>query len=132
MKRLTLAVIALTLLVAPPLLAADSQTLNGEFIWERDEENIVGDLKAVFEPTGENTWNVAFYFHFNDDDHIYTGTAKGNLTDGELEGEVMSDDDEPHPYSFTGTFAADGSFSGIHHYAGGDEPARTGTITLGR
>ena len=119
-------------LVVPAALAADTQTLEGEFIWERDDKDIAGPLKAVFEPTGENTWDVSFHFTFEDKPHIYTGTAKGNLKDGELSGEVLSDGEEQHPYTFSGTFAEDGSFAGVHHYIDGEEARKTGKITLAR
>ncbi|MDA8015809.1 MAG: hypothetical protein MPN21_00045 [Thermoanaerobaculia bacterium] len=133
MKKLAFALLALsTLLLATPLLAADSKTLEGEFIWEREDENVAGALKAVFEPTGDATWDVSFYFTFEDKDHIYKGTAEGSLTEGELKGEVLSDGEEPHPYEFTGSFAEDGSFSGTHSYTGGEEARPTGTITFTR
>lgn len=122
------------LLLASPLLAGETetQTLTGEFVWERDDKDIAGPLKAVFEPTGENMWDVSFYFTFDDKDHIYKGTAQGSLTEGELNGEVLSDGEEQHPYKFSGTFAEDGSFAGIHHFMGGDEARKTGSITFGR
>ena len=132
-SSITFAVLALSVLIfAPAALAADSQTLEGEFIWERNDDNIVGPLKAVFEATGENTWNVSFYFTFEDKPHVYTGTAEGNLKDGELKGEVLSDSEEPRPYRFSGSFADDGSFSGTHQYVDGEEARDTGTITLSR
>lgn len=129
---LVLLVLSSLFLAAPALLAAENQTLEGEFIWEREDGEYAGELKAVFEPTGESTWNVSFYFNFDDKDHVYSGTAEGNLTDGELTGEVMSDDEEKHPYTFSGTFDDDGSFAGTHQFLGGEEARDTGRITLSR
>jgi hypothetical protein len=133
MKRQALAALALLILcvVVPWALAAETQTLEGEFVWERDDEDIAGPLKAVFEPTGEAAWNVAFYFTFEDRSHVYTGTAEGSLTEGELKGEVTSDSDEPQSYRFSGSFAADGSFEGTHFYLGDGEARQTGTIRFG-
>lgn len=119
-------------LVVPAAMAADTRTLEGEFIWERDDKDIAGPLKAVFESTGEDMWNVSFHFTFEDKPHVYTGTAKGNLKDGELTGEVLSDGEEQHPYAFSGTFAEDGSFSGTHDYIDGEEARETGKIALAR
>lgn len=131
---ITFSVLALFVLflVAPATMADDTQTLEGEFIWERDDHDIAGPLKAVFESTGEDTWDVSFHFTFEDKPHVYTGTANGNLKDGELTGEVLSDGEEQQPYTFSGTFAEDGSFSGTHQYNGGEEARDTGKITLAR
>ncbi|MEM7352189.1 MAG: hypothetical protein AAF657_15420 [Acidobacteriota bacterium] len=133
MKKPAIAILALAALAltAPSLFADESQTLTGQFIWERSDKNIDGDLRAVFEPTGESAWNVSFYFKFEEKDHIYSGTAEGSLTDGTLKGKVMSDGDKPRPFEFEGTFA-DGSFQGTHTGFRKGEPSPTGTMTLSR
>ena len=55
------------------------------------------ELSGVFTPAGKNEWNVAFHFVWEDEPHVYTGTAKGNLKSGDLEGEVESDSEETSP-----------------------------------
>lgn len=141
MKKLNITLTALatlaTLLVAVPSLLAtetqttETQTLQGEFIWERSDKNTSGPLRAVFESTGEATWNVAFHFTFDDKKHVYAGTAEGSLTEGKLHGRVMTDGEEPSPFEFEGTFA-EGSFEGTHASLREGEPRPTGTITLSR
>lgn len=135
MKKAAMILMALALLVTLPGLAvaedaaADSETLTGQFKWNRMDDP--GDIKAVFTATGENTWDVSFYFDFRDEPHVYTGTAEGSLTDGALKGKVMSDGEKPSPFSFEGKFV-DGTFEGVHHSLRDEEPAETGTITLSR
>lgn len=109
--------------------AAEAQVLTGEFKWNRQDHP--GALKAVFTPTGENTWDVAFHFDFRDEPHIYSGTAEGSLDKGSLKGKVMSDGDEPSPFTFEGEFV-DGKFEGTHASTREEEPQDTGTLTLGR
>lgn len=132
MKKTALLLLALlTLLAVPSLMAADHQkTLEGEFVWERKDKNISGPLKAVFEKTEEEgTWNVSFYFTFEDQPHTYTGTAKGKIGEGQLSGEVMSDGEQPAPFVFEGTFE-DGTFNGTHAGFRDGEKRPTGTLTL--
>ena len=131
MKKTAMLLLALlTLLIAPSLMAADSKTMEGEFVWERSDKNISGPLKAVFEPTEEKgTWNVSFYFTFEDKPHTYTGTAKGELGSGSLSGEVMSDGDQPAPFIFEGSFE-DGMFNGTHAGFRDGEKRPTGTLSL--
>ncbi|MEM1182964.1 MAG: hypothetical protein AAGM22_31770 [Acidobacteriota bacterium] len=122
---------ALCLFAAPATFADDAKTLEGEFVWERSDKNITGPLKAVFEPTeDQGTWNVSFHFTFEGKDHIYAGTAKGNLGEGELAGEVMSDGDEPSPFVFEGAFT-DGKFQGTHAGFRNGDRRPTGSMTLG-
>lgn len=130
--KLTLAtftILATFFLAGPSLLATDTQTLQGEFVWERPDEKIVGALEAVFEATGKETWNVSFHFTFDEKDHVYAGTAEGSLMDGELHGRVMTDGENPSPFEFEGTFS-EGSFNGTHASLRDGEPQPTGTMTL--
>lgn len=129
--KLTLAALAIVLVAAPPLLAADPQKLQGEFIWERSDRNVSGPLEAVFEPTGDETWNVSFYFSLDDEDHVYSGTAEGSLTEGELRGRVMTDGEKPAPFEFEGKFV-EGSFQGTHAGLRDGKKDPTGTMTLSR
>ena len=132
-----LLILAIALLVALPGLAwaadgaTETQTLEGEYVWKRQDKDISGPLKAIFEATGEASWNVAFHFTFEDEEHVYEGTATGSLTDGPLAGEVMTDGDEPRPFSFTGEFV-NGSFEGTHSGMRDGETHRTGTLSLSR
>ena len=70
MKKATLILTLFALLATLPCIASaadgesQSQTLTGQFIWERQDKNIEGPVEAIFEATGENMWNVAFHFTF--------------------------------------------------------------------
>ncbi len=104
------------------------QTLIGAYHWERGETK--GELKAVFTPSGEGSWDVAFHFDFRGDAHTYTGEAKGSLTDGSLEGTVLNED-KNRTFTFEGT-VEEGKFEGTHAEVGGRRGSRqTGTLTLG-
>ena len=133
MKQVVLALVALALVFALPAVAAEaeaateSQTLEGQYQWNRMEEP--GDIKAVFTPTSDGQWEVSFYFNFRDEDHVYSGTANGSLTAGDLSGEVMSDGENPRPFQFEGK-VVDGVFEGTHGTTG-DDAQETGTIKLG-
>ena len=65
-------------------LAAKDVTFNGTFVWEREDGNESGEVRAVFTPTGKSAWDVAFHFDWKDEPHIYLGTATGSLSDGEV------------------------------------------------
>ncbi|MEM1206617.1 MAG: hypothetical protein AAGN66_25505 [Acidobacteriota bacterium] len=133
MKKTATAILAIStlLLATTPLFAAESQTLTGDFIWERSDDSISGDLKAVFEPTGDAAWNVSFHFTFDEKKHVYSGTATGSLTEGELKGRVMSDGETPQPFEFEGSFN-EGAFEGVHKGFRQGEPTPTGTLRLSR
>ena len=134
MKKFVAILCFSALLLAPGALLAEeaaTQTLTGEYQWNRPDEK-PGPIKAVFTATDkEGTWDVSFHFNFRDEDHIWSGQAKGSLTDGELSGEVMSDGDKPSPFVFEGKFE-DGVFTGTHAGLRDGERRDTGTITLSR
>ena len=124
------ALLAALVLIASPSFAADDVTLEGGFVWEREDGNQDGDLKAIFTPTGEGEWSVEFQFDWEDGPHVYKGNCSGSL-DGELSGDVVSDGDREMKFKFSGTFE-DGEFSGSHGFVteeGELKPA--GTFTLG-
>ncbi len=126
----TASVLGLALLLAAaaaglPSAASEARTLNGEFYWEGGETG--GDLEAVFTPTGDGTWDVAFRFEFRGKPHTYTGTAKGSLTAGELSG-VAQNENGKRTWEFQGAFA-DGEFSGTHVETT-EGRQKTGTLTL--
>jgi hypothetical protein len=131
MKRFAPGLALLVSLLALPLATVhgdEGEKLKGSYVW--DQGGTGGDLEAVFTPSGEGTWEVAFYFTFEGEDHIYKGTAKGSLTEGALEGQVDADK-RPVTFSFEGSFA-EGKFSGTHAQVREDGETRTGTLTLER
>lgn len=109
----------------------DEVTLTGGFLWKH--MNHKGDLDAVFTKTGDGAWGVEFRFVWEDELHVYRGTAEGSLTDGELRGEAVTDNPErPQTFFFEGRFEH-GQFTGTHtalQASGGTHT--TGTLTLGR
>lgn len=124
-----IALLAAFLLTALPLIAGDEVTLEGGFVWERDDGNHDGELTAVLTPTGESEWDVAFHFDWEDGPHVYTGTCTGSL-DGELSGNVTGDGERQMKFTFSGSFA-DGTFTGEHNFVTKEgEIKRAGTLTL--
>lgn len=124
---LALAAVALLALPGTLVQADEGQKLNGSYVWDQGSAN--GELEAVFTATGEGTWDVSFYFNFRDEDHIYTGTAEGSLSNGTLAGKVQTEDKQA-TFTFTGT-VTDGKFTGTHARVRNGEEAKTGTLTLG-
>lgn len=133
MKRIALLLaLALTTVLVSATVVADStkpmeKTLTGEYHWTNADEK--GALKAVFKPTGDDTWDVSFYFQFRDKDHTYSGTATGSLSDGSLSGTVKNEN-ERRTFTFEGTTTA-GNFEGKHAETTGGGERRTGTLALG-
>ncbi len=123
----TLATLATLVAAGSATAADDSRTIAGAYVWDQGDTG--GAVEAVFTPTGEGTWDVAFHFNFDGEDHVYTGTAKGNLMDGALAGEVKADK-RPVTFKFEGTFE-DGKFSGTHAQVREDGETKTGTLSLG-
>jgi len=106
--------------------AEEKRTLKGSFEWT--DSNKTGDLEAVFTPTGEGKWDVAFHFEFRGKPHTYAGTAEGTLADGALKGRVFNED-KNRTFIFTGTFTG-GEFHGTHAEVDDDNEHPTGTLTL--
>ena len=106
--------------------AAEERTLTGEFQWE--EAGRSGDLRSVFTPTGEGTWDVVFYFKFRGESHIYAGTAVGSLSQGALRGKVFNES-RKRTFTFEGTVSA-GVFEGSHAEIHGNSASETGTLSL--
>jgi len=105
-------------------LAAEPRRMQGEYVWNQRDKS--GALEAVFTATGEAAWDVAFNFKFRDEDHVYTGTAEGNLTDGALSGRVQNEN-KTRTFVFRGSFS-DGTFRGTH--AEVEDGQATGTLSL--
>jgi hypothetical protein len=119
------------LALAIPIVAAeeDSTEFEGSFYWSG--RNRTGDLKAVFSSSTGGGWDVVFYFDWEDKPHVYTGTATGSLTDGDLSGSVFNEDKEYH-FTFSGQID-DGEFEGTHQMIGKDGKAiEMGTVELER
>lgn len=130
MKRtlgLATASLLLFLALSPAAFADEKTTLVGEYSW--DQGSASGDLKAIFENTGENSWDVAFYFDFRSKPHVYKGTATGSLTEGTLEGTVKNETGR-RTFTFDGNFE-EGIFRGDHAETTRSE-VRTGTLSLQR
>ncbi|MCP3979131.1 MAG: hypothetical protein GY716_07335 [bacterium] len=126
-NALLLAAILMAGLVGGTNLAEEPTTLNGEFNWT--QRGTKGELEAVFTPTGENSWDVAFHFEFRGEPHIYAGTAEGNLKKGRLKGSVKNDN-KKRTFTFDGK-VKDGVFQGTHAETTGGKPIDTGTLKLG-
>ena len=129
MKHLAITALVIVLCLAGTLAAqADENetTLNGSFVWENG--NTSGDLEAVFTPTGEGSWDVAFHFTFRNQPHTYAGSATGSLTGGALSGTVMNES-KRRTFTFEGAFE-DGVFDGEHAEVGDGGSMQTGTLTL--
>ena len=122
-----------TLPVAGFALDQEDVTLNGSFVWARDDGDRTGDLRAVFTPSKEHDWSVAFHFIWEDEDHVYLGTANGNLESGSLSGTAQSDGEERKlSFRFQGEFE-NGTFSGSHGWINKDGSLEHGgTLTLAK
>ena len=123
--RMTAVVAALVVSLGLVNGADEKRTLKGSFEWV--DAGKKGDLEAVFTPTGEGKWDVAFHFEFRGA-HVYAGTAEGSLSGGDLKGRVQNDD-KNRTFTFTGAFT-DGEFRGTHAEVGDDGEHATGTMTL--
>ena len=129
---MTKKILAFGLLVIIPLsMTAWSMAkveMNGSYVWTASPGD-PGDLRAEFTSNGEDKWDVSFYFRFNGQNHIYTGTAEGSLKNGGLSGKVHNER-KSRNWTFTGQ-VSNGKFEGTHteHYRNGSSK-RTGTLAL--
>lgn len=121
-----LALVALVFGASRIARAAQPRRLTGEFAWDTRDKS--GDLEAVFTPTGEHRWDVAFHFSFRNESHVYSGTAEGDLGQGQLKGTVYNEP-KSRTFTFKGAFA-DGTFSGTHAEIEDGAEHATGTLTL--
>ena len=129
MRRAALLVVVAAILLAAPGTgagAADTQTLHGGFVW--DDGGASGKLESIFTPTGAGEWKVSFRFRFRGEAHVYTGTARGSLSDGALEGKVLNDG-KRRTFTFSGSFE-DGVFHGTHAEIEDGRAYATGSLTL--
>lgn len=126
---LTTILLMIALLALAGTTTADEatiRTLEGEYHWTQADDR--GQLEAVFTATGESTWSVDFHFHFQGQDHTYSGSATGSLTDGKLEG-VVKNEGKNRTFTFTGE-VAEGRFEGTHEETTKGRERRTGTMFL--
>ena len=124
-----IALLGMFCLAALPSVAGDDVTLAGGFVWERDDGNHEGELKAIFTPEGEGAWSVKFHFDWEDGPHIYTGKCTGSL-DGELSGSVQADGEREMNFTFSGSFE-DGTFNGVSNFLTKEgEEKKAGTLML--
>ncbi|HXV77347.1 MAG TPA: hypothetical protein VD788_13595 [Candidatus Polarisedimenticolaceae bacterium] len=107
----------------------ETVTLKGQFVWERSDKGIPGELAAMFTPSGEGTWDVVFHFEWEGEMREWKGTATGNLGSGRLEGEAVEDRDRKRTFAFRGAFT-DGVFAGSHGQLRDGELSSGGTLTL--
>ena len=107
------------------LAAGDTRTLHGRYEWSGDR----GDLEAVFTPAGESKWNVDFHFTFSGERRVFSGTAEGSLSGGELHGSVTNED-RGRRFAFHLKFE-DGRLRGTHAEVQRGRERPTGTLTLG-
>lgn len=107
----------------------DATKMKGGFVWERRDGGTSGDLEAVFTPTGEDSWDVTFYFDWEDEPREWSGTAKGSLNSGSLEGEAQEDRDRKRTFKFMGQVDA-GVFKGEHGAVRDGELSKRGTLEL--
>ena len=126
MKHVARVAVVVSILLGGLAVAGESRTLTGEFVWSQRGRS--GDLEAVFTPTGEGRWDVAFYFTFRGTPHTYSGTAEGSLSDGQLSGTVKNEGNN-RTFTFRGAFE-EGVFNGTHAEIGGSGPIDTGTLSL--
>ncbi|MEE8411544.1 MAG: hypothetical protein V3S47_03510 [Acidobacteriota bacterium] len=125
-----IALLGVFFMAAMPSLAGDDVTLEGGFVWEREDGDREGDLKAVLTPTGDGEWDVSFHFEWEDSPRIFTGTCSGSL-DGELSGDITSDGDREMKFKFSGSFE-DGTFNGTHGFVTKEgELKQAGKLMLG-
>lgn len=103
-------------------------TMTGQYEWTQNKGK-PGGIRAEFAQVKEGEWDVAFFFRFNGENHVYRGTAMGNLTDGALQGEVQNEK-KNRTWRFRGQVRG-GHFQGTHVEINrrGREQA-TGTIEL--
>ena len=130
MKNTALPLLALILLLVNPggfADAAGEQTLTGSYRWNNGHPD---DLKAIFTATGEDRWDVAFHFRFRGSPEVFSGTARGSLSQGKLEGRVKNRNGRgSRTFTFRGEFE-DGTFRGTHAEVFGRRESSTGTLTL--
>lgn len=103
-----------------------NRTLSGEYV--SSFETGKQPLRAVFTPTGNDQWDVTFYFKFHGKKHEYEGTAEGSLDGGELRGTVMNEH-KRRTFTFQGRFR-DGEFRGTHAEIKRTGERRTGSLIL--
>lgn len=120
----------LALALAGTAIADETVTLEGSFVWARDDGDVTGDLTAVMTAAGEDEWNVAFHFIWEEEPTVYRGRATGALGNGTLAGSAKSGDERDLSFRFSGEFE-NGTFQGTHSFVMDDGSLRQGgSLTL--
>ncbi|NRA37630.1 MAG: hypothetical protein HRU15_05780 [Planctomycetes bacterium] len=110
--------------------------MEGTFVWKTRKKD-THDVKATLTETDEKgVYDVRFDFTWkNKGDQVYTGTAKGSVTEGVLAGEVNDGGEKRlRTFTFTGE-SVDGVFTATHKETTtkpgkASKPRDTGTMTL--
>lgn len=127
--RLTALLAVLILAGGFAAMASEDVTMQGGYVWQREDGAKEGELTAVFTPNGEGKWNVAFSFDWDDGPHTYTGSCEGSLS-GALSGDIAADGGRKMNFRFAGAFA-EGKFTGTHSFVNEDGSTKdSGTLTL--
>ena len=103
------------------------KTMTGTYVWNSNPQE-PGDLRVEFSPKDKGQWEVAFHFTFRGNKHVYSGTAKGDLENGALEGTVKNEG-KNRTFTFEGT-STSGQFAGTHAETSGGGERKTGTLKL--
>ena len=108
--------------------AADADVkLNGTFVWS-NQKGKSHDVTGTFTPSGDKKWAAVFNFKWSGKPQTWKGTAEGTLKDGEIKGDIKSEDGKRN-FNFTGNFK-DGKFECTHNELSRGKPQPTGTMTL--
>lgn len=128
-----LSLLALGPAVSAGATTSDAVTMEGSFVWNRDDVEHTGDLTAVLTPKADGEWAVAFHFLWEEEPRTFLGAATGGLDDGPLAGSAESDDPDHKIYfRFSGT-TENGTFRGTHSFVQKDGSLEEGgTLTLAR
>ncbi|MCJ8330957.1 MAG: hypothetical protein HRT89_24525 [Lentisphaeria bacterium] len=107
--------------------SAETSNWEGTFFWSKRKKQ-VENITAAFEKDGKD-WKATFTFKWGGKDHIYTGTAKGNMKSGNLTGKINSDDKRVRSFTFKGKIK-DGKFEGTHKETTKGRKKETGAMSL--
>ena len=124
--------LALALLAVSTVALAEHHEvkMKGEYVWERSDREIPGEIQAVFTAgEKEGTWKVVFHFEWEGEQRAWEGEATGSLKSGKLEGHGIEERDRKRTFLFSGE-VTDGVFSGDHGRERDGEFRRSGRITF--
>jgi len=105
---------------------ADVRIAKGTFIWK--SRSGTHNLVATLTPTGDNAWSVVWDFKWKDKPQQYTGTIKGDLMNGQVEGTGQPKNGR-RKFGFKGT-SKDGVLNFMHFEFKGKLTKSTGSGRL--